>query len=258
MPIITSYTLTPRTEDEPPALSIRGIHANSDGEVTASWRSPSPRVLDSDGSFSNVCQFFKDSQKAAEKISTEARGEMYSLLKATAGFSLVAAAAGGYFGYNTADIDAQRTAALASLDFQNAVKVAAYEQAAEQYAPVMARTVIDQFNAGAQTVTLKKDDFDRAVQSVAAELHPATEKRMLDDQYPTDFLGKRTSAVVGIFAAFLALAGLRGAGPAAYRAARFNRIAKLNKRGLRDLAADQAAWIASNPSPNGGAPAPAA
>lgn len=258
MPIITSYTLTPRTEDEPPALSIRGIHANSDGEVTASWRSPSPRVLDSDGSFSDVCEFFKDSQKAAEKISTEAGGEMYSLLKTAAVFSVVAAAAGGYFGYNTADIDAQRTAALASADFQNAVKVAAYEQAATQYAPVMARTVIDQFNAGAQTVILNKDDFHRAVQSVAAKIYPATEKRMLDDQHPTDFLGRRTSAVVGIFAAFLlAFAGGEGVVKAC-EATRFNRIAKVNKRGLRDLAAAHAAWTASNPSSNGGAPAPAA
>ncbi len=209
MDIIKSYTLMPGKGDEPPALSICGVRCDSDGGIGSSWGHPSPRVLDSDGSFSDAREFFKDSQKAAEKISTEARGQMYFLLKTTAVSSLIAAAAGGYFGYNTADIDAQRTAALASADFQNAVKADAHEQAPAQYGPVMARTVIDQFNAGAQTVILNKDDFHRAVQSVAAELHPATEKRMLDDQHPTDFLGRRTSAVVGIFAAFfLAFAGV--------------------------------------------------
>jgi hypothetical protein len=259
MPIITSYTLTPGTDHRPPALSICGIHANSDGEVTASWKSPSSRVLGDDGSFSDVCQFFKDSQKSAEKISTEARGQMYSLLKTTAVSSLIAAAAGGYFVYNTADIDAQRMAALASADFQNAVKADAHEQAVAQYSPVMARTVIDQFNAGAQTVILNKDDFDRAVQSVAAELHPALEERMLDDKHPTDFLGKGTSVLIVGLAAFFAVAGLGGAGQAAYRAIRFNRFANVNERGLRDFEAAQAA---SNPSSKrddaAGAPAPAA
>lgn len=259
MDIITSYTLTPRTEDAPPSLSICGVHGDFDGRIRGSWGDGSPRILGDDDSFSDVYQFLKDSQKTAEVVSRKVRGEMYYSLKGAAAFSLIAAVAGGGGYMMKEDIDAQRTAALASADFQNAVNVAAHEQAAAQYGPVMARTVIDQFNAGAQTVTLNKDDFDRAVQSVAAELHPATEKRMLDEQHTLVPAGVGICAGVGgMFGVFGFGLLFIGAG-CGYQARRFDEIAKVNERGLRDLEAAQAASNSSSKRDDAaGAPAPAA
>ncbi len=256
--MITSYSLTPSQDGHPATLSVQGVHLSDDGGITERWGPSEAWPLSDEQSFAHAKLMFMSEGLNALVISGLAKQTMTSGLKLAAFSFSIAAASGGYHLYQSSAVDAERTAALASAEFQDAVQAAAQEKAEQKYGPVLVRQVRDQFQSGAQTVTILKEDFERAFQPYVQERRPGVERKILDDKHPTDFLGKGTSVFIVGLAAFFAVAGLGGAGQAAYRAIRFNRFANVNERGLRDLASAQAA---SNPSSKrddaAGAPAPA-